>query len=450
MKNAFKDAILFVALSLAMLLLVLAAASMVFAAEPLSLEQAVATALKSNPGIKAADAQVESADAGVLKSNSGFLPKVTVSETWSKSDNPLMVLGMKLNQETISTSDFYPTVMNNPDALANYNSRLAVTQPIFNGGKEYLGKKQARLGYEAATQDRERTRQETVFSVVKAYYGVLLANENRKVALQSLETSEANMKLAEMRFKAGTVLQSDLLRARVQYAEVKEMATRTENGVKLALANLTYVMGVSLDAEYSVEGTLTAKDMQADLDNLVASAKAARPDLASLGKNRENAETGVNQARTDFIPSLNLLGEVDWNSDRFGGNDAKSWMVVAVLQWNLFDGMVTTANVRQASATASRTRALEGQMRSAVELQVRQAYYNLRASQDRIAASATSVQEAEEGFRIVQKRYEAGMTTFVDVLGAESALIRARTNALQALYDNNVAESELKLATGTL
>jgi len=54
------------------------------------------------------------------------------------------------------------------------------------------------------------------------------------------------------------------------------------------------------------------------------------------------------------------------------------------------------------------------------------------------------------GLRIVQKRYEVGMTTFVDVLGAENALIRARTNALQALYDSNIAHAELKLAAGTL
>ena len=89
-------------------------------------------------------------------------------------------------------------------------------------------------------------------------------------------------------------------------------------------------------------------------------------------------------------------------------------------------------------------------MRSGVQLQVRQAYYNLAASQERIAATSSSVQEAEEGWRIVQKRYEVGMTTFVDVLGAENALIRSRTNALQALYDNNVAQAELKLAAGIL
>ena len=93
---------------------------------------------------------------------------------------------------------------------------------------------------------------------------------------------------------------------------------------------------------------------------------------------------------------------------------------------------------------------LEEQTQSAVQLQVRQAYYNLTASLDRIEASASSVQEAEEGLRIVQKRYETGMTTFVDVLGAESSLIRARTNALQAVYDNNIAQAELKLAVVTL
>ena len=123
---------------------------------------------------------------------------------------------------------------------------------------------------------------------------------------------------------------------------------------------------------------------------------------------------------------------------------------MAVLQWNLFDGLVTKSKVRESLATARKVRELEEQTRSAVQLQVRQAYYSLVASEDRIAATSSSVQEAEEGLRIVQTRYEAGMTTFVDVLGAENSLIRARTNALQALYDNNVSLAELKLAVGTL
>jgi outer membrane protein TolC len=445
------DAMKFYLIAAVFVLLLVAAVTMTaYAVEPLSLDQAVETALKNHPNLKAADSQVEGAQANVLKSRSGFLPKVTLSETWSKTDNPLMVLGAKLNQETVTPSDFDPAVMNDPDPLSNYNTRLSVIQPVFNGGKEYLGIKQAKLASEAASQDRARARQETVFNVVKAYYGLLLAKEYDKVAIQSLETSAANVKLAEARFKAGTVLQSDLLRAKVQYAEVKEMASRSENGVKLAAANLNFAMGVPQDAQYAFEGALSAQDMKEGLDEMISGAFSLRPDLYAVGLNRKNAEANISQARTDYIPSLNLMGQVDWNSDRIAGNDAKSWAVMAVLQWNLFDGLVTTSRVREATANAGRMRAMEEQMRSGVQLQVRQAYYNLAASIDRIAATSSSVQEAEEGFRIVQKRYEAGMTTLVDVLGAENALIRAKTGAIQALYDNNIAAAELKLAAGAL
>jgi outer membrane protein TolC len=209
-------------------------------------------------------------------------------------------------------------------------------------------------------------------------------------------------------------------------------------------------MGVPQGREYEITGTLSAQGIKAEVNDAISEAAMKRPDLIAMDLNRQNAEKSVSQARTDYLPSLNLMGQVDWNSDKFVGDDAKSWAVMAVLQWNLFDGLVTRSKVKEALAVSNRMKSLEEQTRSAVQLQVRQAYYNLAASGDRIAATASSVQEAEEGLRIVQKRYETGMTTFVDILGAENALIRARTNALQAFYDNNMAQAELKLAIGTL
>jgi outer membrane protein TolC len=93
-------------------------------------------------------------------------------------------------------------------------------------------------------------------------------------------------------------------------------------------------------------------------------------------------------------------------------------------------------------------KSLEEQTRSAVQLQVRQAYYNVTASLDRIAATASSVQETEENLQIVQKRYETNMTNFVDVLDAENRSSRGRTRSRP--YDNNTAQAALKLAIGTL
>jgi len=81
-------------LILTMLLTILAAAYS-YAAETLALDQAIGMVLRSKPGLK-------TADAGVLRSSSGFLPLVTVSETWSRTDSPLMAHGTKLNREIVN------------------------------------------------------------------------------------------------------------------------------------------------------------------------------------------------------------------------------------------------------------------------------------------------------------------------------------------------------------
>src|SRR3989337_3181270 len=127
----------------------------------------------------------------------------------------------------------------------------------------------AKLSRDASVQDRERAKQETVYEVIKAYYGLLLAKEAHKVALQSFQTSAENVKLAEARYRAGAVLQSDLLRAKVQYAEVKEMVTRSDNGTKLAAAGLNFAMGVPQSREYEIAGALAPQDLKADVDALI-------------------------------------------------------------------------------------------------------------------------------------------------------------------------------------
>ena len=88
------------------MLLLTAVAFSSYAAEILTLDQAVETALANNPGLRAANAQVEAAQAGVLKSSSGFLPKIDLSGTYSNTNNPLLVFGTKLNQANVTLADF--------------------------------------------------------------------------------------------------------------------------------------------------------------------------------------------------------------------------------------------------------------------------------------------------------------------------------------------------------
>ena len=132
-----------------------------------------------------------------------------------------MVLGTKLNQEIITPTDFNPVVINNPAAISNYNARLSVTQPVFNGGKEYIGWDQARLAKDASIEDRERTRQETVYNVVKAYYGLLLAEglPHRRAPVRRNERGERSACRGEIQGGCGT---------RVRPASGKSAASRNK------------------------------------------------------------------------------------------------------------------------------------------------------------------------------------------------------------------------------
>ena len=120
------------------------------------------------------------------------------------------------------------------------------------------------------------------------------------------------------------------------------------------------------------------------------------------------------------------------------------------LRWNLFNGFEDKARVAETKSTQRRTAADKGRAESTIRLQVRRAYSDLRAAQQRIEAIQAVAAEAEESLRISQNRYAAGLNTITDLLRTETALLEARTRYLAALHDQRIAAAMLELAAGTL
>src|SRR5512143_4172705 len=111
----------------------------------LTLDSCIHAALENNHAFLAEQENVTAAKAGVGKAVSGFLPRVDVSETYMRSDNPVMAFGAKLNQGRFTAADLAVNNLNDPQPIDNFNFRAQLTQPIFNGGKEWVGLKRARL-----------------------------------------------------------------------------------------------------------------------------------------------------------------------------------------------------------------------------------------------------------------------------------------------------------------
>ncbi len=414
----------------------------------LSLNESISIALKGNYSLLSEEEKLNASEAGVGEAVSAFLPKLDVSETFMRSDNPVSVFGSKLNQRRFTASDFAIDSLNNPSPINDYNFRVQVIQPLFNGGKEAVGLKRARLSLVSAKMTLERARMETVYEVAQAYWGVALAGEYVKVAEMAMESTGEHLKLAQAIFGQGMLIGSEVLLAKVHMAEVKEMLIKARNREATAKAALNRLLGREQETPFVVSERLEYREFTGGITELREEALKQRPDLEGMSANVRNKDEGIRLAKTGYLPNLNLIGRYDLDTEDLSGNGGDSYTVMGQLTWNVFDGLMTTSKVQEASAQRNAAAHMYDGMREGVLFEVRKAYNDLDEARQRIEVSGEAVKEGEEGLRIIKKRFGAGMARTIDVLDAETALTRARTNRVQALYDYNVAVSALKLAVG--
>jgi outer membrane protein len=417
----------------------------------LTLATAVKVALEKHPALRAAGHQAAAAATGIDQALAGFLPRVDFSEGITRSNNPVYAFGSLLNQGRFTQADFAVDRLNHPDPISNWRTNIVGSVPLFMGGRTLLGYQQAQIDKEAAERGRTRVEQEVIFGVVRAYHAVLLSREAQATVEASVRTAEANLASAEARHEAGVVVASDALAARVRLARLKEETIAATNQVGLAEASLNDAMGVALEQPNRVTGSLGLSPLRYDrLEGLEALARDQRPDYRQAVLEEQRLEKEVLRAKGAFLPTVHLMGNYEINNHQFTSEGQDSWSVGVVMNWNLFGGGLDRARIVEAQANRERAAALRDKLASAIGLEVRDAFLALQTARERVTVAKDAVTSAEEGLRIVQDRYEAGLTTIVELLDSETALTAARTNLTRTLYDATVGQTRLELSLGTL
>ncbi len=417
----------------------------------LTLQEAVRIALEKNPAVQAASAYAEAVEKGIAEARAAHLPQVGFSESFTRSNNPVYVFGSLLTQRQFTAGDFALNTLNTPTPLDNFRTQFTASLPLFDAGQTGRRVRDARLNAASAAQERQRTRQEVVYDVVKAYLNELLARENVRVAEAGVAMTKADLARAQARQDQGLAVPSDLLSAKVQLAQAQQDLLQAQNAAALAHAGLNVAMGLPEDSAQPVEGTLveTALDAGA-LAERQQSALTLRPDYLQAGLGHQRAENGTRMARAEFLPTVNLFSSWEEDNQTFAARGGNNWALGASLNFNVFDGGARRARLAAAAARQRQAEAQVAQMAAGVRLQVREAYLNLGTAQQRVEVSRAARTEAAESLRIVQNRYEAGLATITDLLRVETANTAAQKIYLDAVFDHRLSYAALELATGEL
>ncbi len=417
---------------------------------PLSLSEAIRIALAKNPIIGAATSQIEASEAQIVQARSGLIPQFDFREAYSRTTNPMWAFGTKLNQEAITLPDFAPSRLNNPDPIDNFASTFTVNWALYDSGRTLHGLRQAKLARENAARAVEKTRQQVIAQTVITYAGLLLSQRNLSTIEQTIATARSHLKMVQSRFESGFVVKSDLLRAQVHIADLEQQLLQADSQIQIARAMLNTVMGETIDAVFEPTSPLkSARTIEGPVSKWLELALQRRPDFEQLKIQEMIAQEEIDKSKSAQHPSLNLVGNYEFNTEDFGGW-GESYNVGAVVNFNLYSGHRLSARTAQARALMRQVQAEKKNVEQGILVQTKQAFLEAQSAQKRIRVAEAAVVQAEEALRIVRNRYDSGLFTIVDLLDAELALQQARSNHFRSIHDHKVAAARLSLAAGTI
>ena len=426
----------------------------------LSLSEAVAAALRESDEVRFAVAQTEVADAQVTVARAGGLPQLRANTSYSRAFES-------------ARANAVGQLFNQPET---YAASLSLSQPLFQGGRLRAASRAATSLRDASRLDAEEARATVTMQVQRAYLTALLAGRFVDIQSGNLALADARVAQVEQLQQAGRAARYDLLRARVERANLEPLLIDARNDRELALLEVKRLLNVPVDRPL----VLTTSIDSATVVGLVASVAdaAATADRAAIRAAEQDVRArreGIRVARADLFPTIGFTFQTGYQAFPpigFGfptsrGTLASSYCPEAdatracqnggwfpdrsagvQVSIPVFDGLRAKGNIDLAQA---QHRIAELQLRQAQEqvtLEVARARAELTRAQSDFAARSQTTAEADEAFRLATLRFSRGLSTQLEVSDAQLALLTAQTGAARATIDLYLAAAELARALG--
>lgn len=399
-------------------------------AEKMTLAKCVGTALENNPSVKIAKENVLKTAADIDLASAQGMPRLILNSTFTRTNK-------------------YAPLYEGISLLNTRYANLSIAQPLDIFGIIKTGRRMAHLGRISAEYDYEKTKNDLALQVKTSYYDVLRAQQNLRVQEDASQQLEAHLKDAQVNLAAGTVSKFEVLRAETETANAKLNLISAQNAVKLAKSSLNSVMGRNLDTPIELEEPAQPKFVDVKLEECIDSACKWRPEMKSADTQVELSGKMITIAQREKQPKVNLLYNYDQNSPTpYVAAQGKRWDAALKSSVSILDGGAARAHVGQAVSDAANAKYGQKQATLGVSMETRQAYLDLKASRQRIAAADKGLSLARESMRLADVRYKAGMSTQVEVFDARAMLTSAESYYINALYDYQIALAKLEKAVG--
>jgi outer membrane protein len=418
---------------------------------PLTLADAITTALQGNFTVRLQAIQVALSQAQLRQAQGATLPTVSLtggytatstSGTGTPLTGTISIPGAGIVNQPFVTGPI-PVTGTPPWAFG-----LRLEYPLYTGNalQDQIAIAEANLANSEA--GLAATAGQIVLSTRQAYYALQLARGQVAAEQRAVEASLVNVQVTQAQVRAGTAPEFDLLQAQTQLAQAQLALTQAKANAVQAQYNLNIVLNLPQTTIHTLTTALAMPAAPIDLAALVQTALRQRPELAQARASIQAAQASIDLAEAGLRPNVAITAGPNIQTSDPLHTDNVVWSGTIELTLAIFDGGVTAAKVQQAREQLAQAQTNELQLQQTIEQQVRAAYLGLERAAEELRANEAALTSAREQLRIANVRFRAGVGTQLDVVTALQSLAAADTGVVQAEYDYNVALAQLDQALG--
>ncbi len=424
--------------------------------------------LRSNLALRAQTLEVERSLAALDAARARFFPRLAVEARYTRAEggrvidfptgdllNPVYATLNELLAGAGRPAPFVPIENQVVPFLREreQDTRLTIRQPLYAPAIPAAVRAQ-RAQLESAQFGRIALARRLKRDITVAYLDWLRASRTVDIVRASLELLQENLRVNESLYRNGRITQDQVLRARAELLDVEQQLREAQNGSAQAQSYLNFLLNRPLSEPIQpAEVTGELRRAVADLETLRAAALANRPEIEQLERAVEAAESQVRIERADLLPRLSLGIDAGVQGEEYEFGRGRNFGTISLLlEWQLFDGGASRAEVRGARAAARQAAVRRDELAQQIQLEVQQALDRLVAATDSLATAEARAEAARAAFRIASRKRDEGVISQVEFIDARSALTGAELNLNVTRFELLARQAELDYATaaGTL
>jgi outer membrane protein TolC len=404
---------------------------------PLSLDDAIARALKYNLGVITGDQNVRLSRAARLHALSQLLPNLTASISETREQVNLAAFGFS----------GFPGIPNVVGPFNVFDARAYLSQSAldFSAINNHRASAENVRAAEFAFRDAQDT---VVFAAASLYLRAIAGASRITEAQAQVDTSQALYTLAVDQRKAGVVPAIDALRAQVELQSQQQRLIFYRNEFEKQKLNLARAIGLPLGQQFSLTDLAPYLAVQAlTLDEALDRAYKTRADYQSAQALVRAAERSRDAARSQRLPAVDVnasYGDIGSAVTQSHG----TFSLAAAVRIPIYQGGRIRADVEQADAQLQQRRSEAEDLRGRIDNDVRTAFLDLRSAEEQLRLAQSSIQLAKQQLQQSQDRFGAGVTNNIEVVQAQESVVASNDNFISSLYSYNLAKASLARALG--